>query len=130
MKVMYSIKAVILVMLLLITVYVPMPAYVISREGGIIHGVNQYGNHYFINKKSGYVDYVNLPGNFYYDIYGSSYRLLIPRGTSVSDNVNYIQFAPGNYIPKKKKINWGNVYNVFIGVCFVCAIIGKIMDNR
>ncbi|MCB5285633.1 MAG: hypothetical protein LHW45_08605 [Candidatus Cloacimonetes bacterium] len=132
------IKVVILVILLLFTVVAPIWSYVISRSGGVIHGVNKYGNYYYLYPKLGYVDYVNTPGNYYYNTFGTSYRFYIPQGTKVPNNVDQTQFVP--YIPKvyqpyrypvqkKNKIPfWTVVHVVCIGFVIVSVIIKIFKD--
>lgn len=97
MKLIFSAKAVILITLLLLTVCVPISGYVISRDGGIVHGVNQYGNHYFYDSSAGTVEYINKPGNRYYDQVGEYYLYEIPYGESVTYNLDSKQYTSDTY---------------------------------
>lgn len=67
-------------------------SYVISDDGVNVHGVNQYGNHYYLNRNTGTITYQNTPGGYHYNKYGATHTYEIPDYSSSESGYNNNNF--------------------------------------
>ncbi len=79
-----------------LTMYSHISGYVISDDGTTVHGVNKYGNHYWLNRNTGTIQYRNTPGGYHYNNFGENHTYQIPdynNSGSVDNNYQTLDYS-------------------------------------